>query len=198
MLFACVQILHFCITSFFPQCCEASFYSHHLCVCCCGRISPSQSLLYLEAEPYQSLQLAACDSILTDLQRSNQSPLFLSRSFFLPISTTHPLSFSHATLTVLYFLFSPFGSTLLSFHLFFFRPQVLYHIHPYTLLSSFFFLFVSSYTLISLFHRSLFYTIHYCHFLLHLCHFLSQVLHITAFSLFFFHFDPFFSLYSSI
>lgn len=76
--------LAFCIPSFSPRCWDASLYSHRLGVCCCASISPSQCLLYLEAEHYQSLQLAACDFILTDLQRSQQSPLFLSRSFFRP------------------------------------------------------------------------------------------------------------------
>lgn len=102
-----------CLSSCVVLCCVACVFSpHHLCVCCCVRISPSESLLYLEAKHYQSLQLAACDSILTDLQRSKQSPLFLSRSFF----CLHP--------TPLLFLSPPSPSSLFSplgyFYLFFF------------------------------------------------------------------------------
>lgn len=66
-------------------------FSPSLVCCCCGRISTSQGLLYLEAEHYQSAQLAACDSILTDLQLSKQSCLFLSHSFF--CLSPPPLSF---------------------------------------------------------------------------------------------------------
>lgn len=78
-----------------PVCVVASFiHSLSLFSSCCGRISPSQSLLYLEAKHYQSLQLAACDSILTDLQRSKQSPFCLVH-FSTPHPQTHLSDLSH-------------------------------------------------------------------------------------------------------
>lgn len=109
----CVQIWHFVsrLSLSLSSVLWCLLYSHHICVCCCGRISPSQCLLYLEAKHYQSVQLAACDSILTDLQLSKQSPLFLSRSFF--CLSPPPLPFSLTSLTNLSCL-----SSLHSFHLF--------------------------------------------------------------------------------
>lgn len=104
--------------AFLPSVLRCLFYSHHLC--CCGRISPSRRLLYLEAKHYQSVQLAACDSILTDQQHSKQPPLFMSRSFVCLSAT--PLSFFLTSLIVLSFLFTP----LLTFPL---LSSFLYYLH---------------------------------------------------------------------
>lgn len=67
------------------------------------------SVLYLEPKRYQAVQLALCDSILTDLQLSKQSPLFLFCSFSaqLPrpsLSLLHlsPVSSSMASSTAFY------------------------------------------------------------------------------------------------
>ena len=48
-------------------------------------------VLYLEPKRYQTVQLVLCDSILTDLLLSKQSPLFLFCSFSAQL---HPLSVS--------------------------------------------------------------------------------------------------------
>ena len=96
-----------------------------------ARISPSRSLLYLEAKHYQSAQPAASDSILTDLQLSKQSPLFLSRSFLCLPACLHPLSdFPLTSLADLsFFLSSSLLASFLYSQFFFFFSFSLIRLH---------------------------------------------------------------------
>lgn len=84
-------------------------YSQHPCVCCGGCISPSQSLLYLEAKALS--ELTAGRLRFTPDRSTAFKPIFSSR--LAHSSSPDPLSLQLASLTVFSFILSPVVPSLL-------------------------------------------------------------------------------------